>query len=258
MTIRRLAVAIVACALAFAFAFARSASAGELAGRVVEVSAGDSLTLLDADKQRHIVRLADIDAPEKAQRFAARSRQSLAELCAGKMAQVEDRGLDADGRKLGWVTCAGINANGEQVRRGMAWVSAQTVRQTSALYTLEARCAPGQARVVAGSAARRAMGMARERSLPKLNLARAEEKCPSHPPDSRVRYEIRRMGTADTLEGRYGIVVAKSHLLPHRRRRQGVAFNRSGAAVRLSPDSSDRRQWRSPGRDPGVPAACPG
>ncbi len=136
MTIRSLSVAIVACALAFAFV--PSAGAGELLGRVVEVSAGDTLTVLDADKQRHIVRLADIDAPEKAQRFATRSRQSLAELCAGKMAQVEDRGLDAESRTLGWVMCAGINANGEQVRRGMAWVYPRTVRQTSALYTLQA------------------------------------------------------------------------------------------------------------------------
>jgi endonuclease YncB( thermonuclease family) len=136
VTIRRLSVEIVACALAFAFAL--SASAGELVGRVIEVSAGDTLTVLDADRQQHRIRLADIDAPEKTQRFATRSRQSLAELCAGKMAQVEERGLDAEGRTLGWVMCAGINANGEQVRRGMAWVYVPHAAPTSALYALEA------------------------------------------------------------------------------------------------------------------------
>ena len=136
MTFRRPSVAIVACALTFGHL--TCAGAGELVGRVVEVSAGDTLTVLGADKQRHIVRLADIDAPEMAQRFGTASRQSLAELCAGKTAQVEDRGLDGDGRTLGWVMCAGINANGEQVRRGMAWVYVPRARPTSALYTLEA------------------------------------------------------------------------------------------------------------------------
>ena len=134
--IRRRAVAIVACALVFAHVL--SANAGGLVGRVVEVADGDTLTLLDADKQRHIIRLAHIDAPEKTQRFATRSRQSLAGLCAGKTAQVDERGLDDDGRELGWVTCAGINANGEQVRRGMAWVYVPHAPPTSALYTLEA------------------------------------------------------------------------------------------------------------------------
>ena len=133
---RSLAVAIVACALALAHP--PSARAGGLAGRVIEVADGDTLTLLDADGQRHEIRLADIDAPEKAQRFATRSRQSLAALCAGKTAQVEERGLDHEGRRLGWAMCAGINANGEQVRRGMAWVDVPHAAPTSALYTLEA------------------------------------------------------------------------------------------------------------------------
>jgi endonuclease YncB( thermonuclease family) len=136
VTTRRLAAAIVACALAFAHL--PRAGAGEPAGRVLEVADGDTLTILGADGQRHIVRLADIDAPEPAQRFGAASRRSLAALCGGKTAQVENRGLDREGRALGWVSCAGINANGEQVRRGMAWVDAPHVHPSSALYTLQA------------------------------------------------------------------------------------------------------------------------
>lgn len=128
--------AIVACALAFGCV--PSARADALAGRVVEVAAGDTLTIVDADKRQHVIRLADIDAPGKAQRFATQSRRSLAALCAGKTAQVEDRGRDDQGRGLGWVMCAGINANGEQVRRGMAWVDAPHVRPSSALYALQA------------------------------------------------------------------------------------------------------------------------
>ena len=136
MTRRAFPLAAFACALVLAPA--PCAGAGELVGRVVRVADGDTLTLLDADRRRHEIRLADIDAPERAQRFGARSRQSLAALCGGKTAQVEQRGLDSHGRELGWVMCAGINANGEQVRRGMAWVYVQYAAPTSALYALEA------------------------------------------------------------------------------------------------------------------------
>jgi endonuclease YncB( thermonuclease family) len=66
------------------------------------------------------VRLVDIDAPEKKQPFGTRSRQSLSEICGGKDAQVGDRGKDRFGRTLGQVNCAGVDANAEQVRRGMA------------------------------------------------------------------------------------------------------------------------------------------
>lgn len=30
--------------------------------------------------------------------------------------------MDRYGRSVAWVTCGGVNANAEQVRRGMAWV----------------------------------------------------------------------------------------------------------------------------------------
>jgi endonuclease YncB( thermonuclease family) len=131
-------VRFAALALALALAHAPWARADELAGRVLRVEDGDTLVLLDADRQPRVVRLAEVAAPKGGQRYAARSRQSLAELCAGKAAQVEERGLDDEGRRLGWVMCAGINANGEQVRRGMAWVDAPHVRPSSALYTLQA------------------------------------------------------------------------------------------------------------------------
>ncbi len=101
---------------------ATTAHAGELRGRVVAVADGDTLTILDASRQQHRIRLAEIDAPEKRQPFGQRSKQSLSGLCFGREAVIEDRGHDRYGRAIGRVSCGGIDTSAEQVRRGMAWV----------------------------------------------------------------------------------------------------------------------------------------
>jgi endonuclease YncB( thermonuclease family) len=44
-------------------------------GRVVGVSDGDTITVLDDAKTQHKVRFAGIDAPEKGQAFGERSKQ---------------------------------------------------------------------------------------------------------------------------------------------------------------------------------------
>jgi micrococcal nuclease len=119
-----------------ALVFAPVAALGDFTGRVVKVSDGDTLTVL-VKKRQIRVRLDGIDAPERGQAFGVRSRQSLAQLCAAKTAQVEDRGKDRYGRTLGVVVCGAFEANSEQVRRGMAWVFRQYAPLGSALYELE-------------------------------------------------------------------------------------------------------------------------
>lgn len=110
--------------------------AGELSGLVVGVHDGDTLTVL-VSREQIKVRLLDIDAPERKQPFGTRSTQSLAELCAGKDARVEGKGADRYGRTLGRVICAGVDANAEQVRRGMAWVYVKYAPKDSRLYQLQ-------------------------------------------------------------------------------------------------------------------------
>lgn len=51
---------------------------------VIGISDGDTLTVLDKDKQQVKIRLAEIDAPESHQAFGSRSKQSLSNLCFGK------------------------------------------------------------------------------------------------------------------------------------------------------------------------------
>ena len=97
---------------------------------------GDSLTLRVEDKDVR-VRLDGIDAPELGQPFGKSARRSLAKICAGKDATVVERGKDEEGRVVGSVRCAGVDANTEQVRRGMAWVFQRYLPLGSPLYEAE-------------------------------------------------------------------------------------------------------------------------
>lgn len=112
-----------------------------LIASVIGVSDGDTLTVLH-DQQQIKIRLAEIDAPEKAQPFGARSKQSLSNMCFGKAVEVSPRTLDRYGRTVARVRCDGVDANAEQVRSGMAWVYDRYVTDRS-LYNLqeEARAA---------------------------------------------------------------------------------------------------------------------
>ena len=60
-----------------------------IVGRVVGVSDGDTLTVL-VDREQVKVRLVEIYAPEKAQPFGNKSKQSLSDLCFSKTATLPD------------------------------------------------------------------------------------------------------------------------------------------------------------------------
>ncbi len=91
---------------------------------VVAIADGDTLTARCGDPgayQQIKVRLAEIDAPEKAQPWGQRSRQHLAALCFQRTATVEPQKTDRYGRTVARVRCDGQDASAEQVRAGMAW-----------------------------------------------------------------------------------------------------------------------------------------
>ena len=69
-------------------------------GRVVGVSDGDTVTVLDSEKKQHKVRMNGIDAPEKGQPFGDRSRQSLAQMAHGRDARLECHKVDRFGREV--------------------------------------------------------------------------------------------------------------------------------------------------------------
>ena len=102
----------------------------DISGRVVSVTDGDTIKVLDSTNTEHKVRLTGIDAPERGQPYGTASRDHLASMVAGKEVKVESTKSDRYGRVLGkvWVqpadcpTCGKtLNTNHAQVLAGMAW-----------------------------------------------------------------------------------------------------------------------------------------
>jgi len=77
-----------------------AASAVEINGLVIAVQDGDTITFLDADKQQHGIRIAGIDAPEKAQPFGDRSTQNMARMAHRQDARADCPKTDHYGRKV--------------------------------------------------------------------------------------------------------------------------------------------------------------
>ena len=97
-----------------------SVQAEEVIGRVVGITDGDTLTVLDASHQQHKIRLMGIDAPERKQPFGERARQNLAHLAFAQEVSVQWRKKHRN-RLIGKVLVNGVDVSLEQIRSGMAW-----------------------------------------------------------------------------------------------------------------------------------------
>ena len=98
---------------------------------VVAITDGDTIKARCGEPgtyQEVKVRLAEIDSPESRQPFGQRSKQHLSDLCFDKLATIQPQSTDRYGRTVARVTCAGVDANAEQVRAGMAWSYTQYAR----------------------------------------------------------------------------------------------------------------------------------
>lgn len=115
MTIRKilfLAIFIVALPL----------HAEQLTGRVVAISDGDTLTILDSSKKQIKIRLGEIDTPESRQPYGNKAKQELSDLAFDKTVIIDVQATDRYGRTVGRVYVDRIDINAELVRRGAAWV----------------------------------------------------------------------------------------------------------------------------------------
>jgi len=100
---------------------ATSVQAADLRGRVLAISDGDAVTVLDAAKNQCQLRLAGIDAPEKAQAFGQASKMSLSDQIIGREVAVGWDKRDRYGRIIGRILVDHRDVCLEQIRRGMAW-----------------------------------------------------------------------------------------------------------------------------------------
>ena len=101
---------------------------------VVGVADGDTLTVLCKGSEKMKIRLSEIDAPEKRQSFGIRSKLSLSSMCLQKKAKIKSQTKDPYGRTVARVICDGVDANEEQIKRGMAWVYDKYARDQSLYF----------------------------------------------------------------------------------------------------------------------------
>ncbi len=97
------------------------AAGEEQRDKVVKVTDGDTITVLDADKVQHKIRLEGIDAPESKQAFGTRSKEHLGDKVAGKEVTVQWEERDRYKRILGDVFIEDRHINREMVKDGFAW-----------------------------------------------------------------------------------------------------------------------------------------
>ena len=124
-------VALLALFMALLLALCAAMPAyADFTGKVVAVADGDTITVL-RDQGQVKIRLAGIDAPEKAQPFGERAKQNMSRLVFGKEVRVDDRKKDRYGRTIGRV-----------------WVASDECRQVDCPKSLDA----GMAMLTAGLA----------------------------------------------------------------------------------------------------------
>ncbi len=103
------------------------AAARVVAGKVVRVADGDTLSVASRGHRAVTVRLYGIDAPEvrhrerPGQRFGREARQALKALTLGRNVRVEVVDVDTHGRVVGVVYESGVNINRAMVGEGWAW-----------------------------------------------------------------------------------------------------------------------------------------
>jgi len=104
--------------------------ADEIIGKVVAVTDGDTIKVLDDSMTEYKIRLSGIDAPERGQPYGTASRDHLASMVAGKEVLVDWYKQDIYGCIVGkvWVQPADCPSCGKtldvslaQVTDGMAW-----------------------------------------------------------------------------------------------------------------------------------------
>ena len=107
--------------LLFFLFFTLSLFSAEISGKVIKISDGDTITILDSNNRKHKIRLDKIDAPELKQYFGINAKNHLVSLIFGKQVKVIYRKKDRYKRILGIVYLQEKEINLQMVKDGFAW-----------------------------------------------------------------------------------------------------------------------------------------
>jgi endonuclease YncB( thermonuclease family) len=90
-------------------------------GRVVGVSDGDTITVLDASKAQHIVRVGGTDAPERKQPFGSAAKEVLSSVVFDRRVEARCWKRDPYGREICSVFVGTRDVGLAMLRDGYAW-----------------------------------------------------------------------------------------------------------------------------------------
>ncbi|MCS4533056.1 thermonuclease family protein [Neisseria montereyensis] len=118
----------------------KSQNIQQYSGKVVKVSDGDTVWVVDSDGLRHKIRLAYIDAPESQQAHGKAARDALNALAYGKTVEVWVFDRDRYKREVAQIRLNDRDLNLAQIEQGHAWhyVSIAKRQQSETGYALYA------------------------------------------------------------------------------------------------------------------------
>ena len=93
----------------------------KLEGKVIKVTDGDTVNVLDAEKQTHKIRLAGIDSPELGQAYGQAARKFLLKRVNQKTVCVDWNKRDKYQRLVGVIKYESRDVNLDIVKAGYAW-----------------------------------------------------------------------------------------------------------------------------------------
>jgi endonuclease YncB( thermonuclease family) len=108
------------------------ARAADLSGRIVSITDGDTVTLLDSTNTQHKIRLKGIDAPEMTQPIGQKAKSNLAALVFNREVIAECGKPDKYRGEICVIKVEGKDVNLGQVAAGMAWWYRDYAKEQSA------------------------------------------------------------------------------------------------------------------------------
>lgn len=111
----------------------------DITARVVGVTDGDTVTVLEAGSNNRKIRLHGIDTPERGQPHYRQAKNALADMIAGETVGIGVVDTDRYGRTVGVIYFGGQNINVALVRDGHAWWYRQYAQYDRQLQAAEAQ-----------------------------------------------------------------------------------------------------------------------